>query len=61
MYIDWFNLNKARTYWTQALENYLQDVPFDGLWTQNNEATNDVQGEVNLDKPPALERKLEES
>lgn len=30
------------------------DVPFDGLWTQNNEATNDIQGEVNLSEKPKL-------
>lgn len=64
VYIDWFNIDKAQTFWSQALENYIEDVPFDGLWTQNNEATNDIQGEVDLSKPrptPTLERKLEAS
>jgi len=56
VYIDWFNIERARTFWNQALEKYIMDVPFDGLWTQNNEAPNDVQGEVNLTEKPKLEQ-----
>jgi len=56
VYIDWFNIARVRTFWFQALENYLMDVPFDGLWTQNNEATNDVQGEMKLGETPKLEQ-----
>jgi hypothetical protein len=56
VYIDWFNMARVRTFWFQALENYLNDVPFDGLWTQNNEATNDVQGEMKVGETPKLEQ-----
>jgi alpha-glucosidase (family GH31 glycosyl hydrolase) len=46
VYLDWFQYSSTQTFWNQAIENYLTSVQFDGLWTQNNEATNDVPGEI---------------
>jgi alpha-glucosidase (family GH31 glycosyl hydrolase) len=50
VYIDWFNIDKAQAYWFKSLLDYLIDIPVDGLWTQNNEATNDIQGEIKLNE-----------
>jgi alpha-glucosidase (family GH31 glycosyl hydrolase) len=55
VYIDWFNMDKTSTYWYQQLEQYYSRVPFDGLWTTNNDAYNEAQGELNL-RPPTKAR-----
>jgi|NOAtaT_7_FD_contig_111_305809_length_2024_multi_3_in_0_out_0_5 hypothetical protein len=31
--MDWFNIERAGTFWNQAMESYLTDIPVDGLWT----------------------------
>ena len=48
VYVDWFQPN-VYSYWFKNLQNYHREVDFDGVWTTNNEAYTDIQGEINMD------------
>ena len=55
VYVDWFKTGQVFNYWFRNIQAYHREVDFDGLWTTDNEAYSDVQGEINVDSPVMTE------
>lgn len=45
VYLDWLN-DQCKDFWTQQVQEYQKNVPFDGVWTTMNEPFADDAGEV---------------
>jgi alpha-glucosidase (family GH31 glycosyl hydrolase) len=45
VYPDWMN-DKCINFWSTQVNQYQQQVPFDGLWTTMNEPFGEVSGEI---------------
>ena len=51
VYIDWFKVGEPLSFWERNLQAYHKVIDFDGVWTTNNEAYTDIQGELFIDAP----------
>lgn len=51
VYIDWFKVGEPLSFWERNLQAYHKVIDFDGVWTTNNEAYTDIQGELFVDAP----------
>ena len=56
VYPDFFK-NETKQWWLNAINKLYQDVGFDGLWLDMNEATNFCDGSCNKDQAPLFQAK----
>ena len=58
VYVDWFKTGEVDSYWFKELQEFHKIIDFDGVWTTNNEAYTDIQGEINVEEKPKNARYL---